>query len=118
MPLRRAEIIEFTLGRDVNDDDNDNKFTETRFAMGDPMHSRPAVAIYSGTEDAPVGTVYATTNDGLLQALDMNSGAELWSFIPTEMMRRLELAAAQSRDRQPQLRPRRRRAHLQVRRRR
>ena len=57
--------------------------------MGDPMHSRPAVVIYSGTESAPVGTVYATTNDGVLQALNMNTGEELWSFIPTEMMLRL-----------------------------
>jgi hypothetical protein len=57
--------------------------------MGDPMHSRPAVAIYGGTEAAPTGTVYTTTNDGMLHALDMTSGVELWSFIPREMLVRL-----------------------------
>jgi len=86
--LRRAEVIEFTLGRDVNDDDNDSS-TQTRFAMGDPMHSRPAVAIYEGTEEEPEGVVYMTTNDGLFQAIDMNTGAELWAFLPREMMSRL-----------------------------
>ena len=86
---RRDELIEFSLGRDTRDDDTDLNFTETRHSMGDPMHSRPAVVIYSGTESAPVGTVYATTNDGVLQALNMNTGVELWSFIPSEMMLRL-----------------------------
>ena len=93
---RRDELIEFSLGRDTRDDDTDLNFAETRYSMGDPMHSRPAVVIYGGTESAPVGTVYATTNDGVLQALNMNTGEELWSFIPTEMMLRLEPAEPQS----------------------
>ena len=87
--LLRTDLMEFTLGKDLNDDDTDTNFTETRFAMGDPMHSRPAVAIYGGTEAAPTGTVYTTTNDGMLHALDMTSGVELWSFIPREMLVRL-----------------------------
>ena len=86
---RRTDVIQFTLGKDVNDDDNDGVFDETRYAMGDPMHARPAVAIYGGEEDAPEGVVFNTNNDGMLQAIDMNSGAELWAFIPEEMMRRL-----------------------------
>ena len=73
----------------MNDDDNDGVFDETRYAMGDPMHARPAVAIYGGEEDAPEGVVFNTNNDGMLQAIDMSSGAELWAFIPEEMMRRL-----------------------------
>jgi type IV pilus assembly protein PilY1 len=52
------------------------------------MHSRPAVAIYGGTESAPKGLVYATTNDGFLHAIDMNDGTEKWAFIPKEMMLR------------------------------
>jgi type IV pilus assembly protein PilY1 len=84
----RQAVIEFTLGLDNNDTDGDLNITESRKAMGDPMHSRPAVAIYGGTESAPVGTVYTTTNDGMLHALDMNTGAELWAFLPVEMMQR------------------------------
>jgi type IV pilus assembly protein PilY1 len=85
----RTDVIEFTRGRDVNDDNNDQAFTDTRQAMGDPMHSRPAVAIYGGTETSPSGVVYATTNDGMLHAFNMSDGTELWSFIPEEMLGRL-----------------------------
>lgn len=85
----RTAIIEFTLGLDNNDSDGDLSTTNTRKAMGDPMHSRPAVAIYSGSEESPVGTVYTTTNDGMLHAFDMNDGEELWAFIPVELMPRL-----------------------------
>jgi len=86
---QRVDVIEFTRGRDVNDENNDKSFTDTRKAMGDPMHSRPAVAIYRGTEAAPEGVIYATTNDGMLHAFDMNNGKELWAFIPEEFLSRL-----------------------------
>ncbi|HEX5161618.1 MAG TPA: hypothetical protein VFV88_07835 [Steroidobacteraceae bacterium] len=85
---RRTDVIEHTLGKDVNNDDNDAS-TTNRYAMGDPMHARPAVAIYGGSESAPQGLVFTTTNDGMLHALDMNSGEEQWAFIPQELMTRL-----------------------------
>ena len=66
----------------MNDDDDDASVSDTRLAMGDPMHVRPAVAIYGGTEAAPVGTVYMPTNDGMLHAFDMQTGAELWASFP------------------------------------
>jgi type IV pilus assembly protein PilY1 len=87
--VTRADVIEFTLGHDVNDTDGDLITDETRKAMGDPMHARPAVAIYGGTEAAPIGTVYTTTNDGMLHAFDMTTGVELWAFMPNEMLQRL-----------------------------
>ena len=86
---QRTDVIEFTRGRDVNDENNDKSFIDTRKAMGDPMHSRPAVAIYRGTETAPDGVVYTTTNDGMLHSFDMNTGKENWAFIPQEFMGRL-----------------------------
>jgi type IV pilus assembly protein PilY1 len=53
------------------------------------MHSRPAVAIYGGTELVPDGIVYSATNDGMLHAIDMITGDEKWAFIPDEMLGRL-----------------------------
>ena len=58
--------------------------------MGDPLHSRPATVIYGGPADDPDITLYATTNDGYLQAINAKTGKELWSFIPEEMLKRLE----------------------------
>jgi type IV pilus assembly protein PilY1 len=90
----RQDVIEFMLGRDVNDENNDRSFADTRKAMGDPMHSRPSIAVYGGTEAAPVGTLFATTNDGMLHAFDLTTGEELWSFIPREMFERSAMLQA------------------------
>lgn len=78
----RDDVIKFTLGYDAETSGN-------RLAMGDPMHARPAVAIYGGSEETPSGLVFITTNDGMLHAVDMNTGVEEWAFIPEEMLGRL-----------------------------
>ena len=83
---RRQDVIEFTRGRDLRSTTDD---TGLRKRMGDPMHARPAIVVYSGTADAPVGTVFTPTNDGMLHAFDMATGDELWAFIPHEFLGRL-----------------------------
>ena len=64
--------------------------TEARMDMGDPLHSRPATVIYGGPADDPDLTLYATTNDGYLQAINAKTGEELWSFVPRLMLSRIE----------------------------
>jgi type IV pilus assembly protein PilY1 len=91
---RRQEVMEFVLGRDVNDENNDRSFIDTRRGMGDPMHSRPSIAVYGGTEAAPTGTLFATTNDGMLHAFNFATGEELWSFLPREMLERSSMLQA------------------------
>ena len=78
-----------------------------RHAMGDPVHSEPAVVIYSGSTSSSgyETVVYVTTNDGYLHAFNAtanangtdasNSGAELWSFIPQELLPDLAAAVRQ-----------------------
>lgn len=84
----RADIINFARGVDTNDSNQNGNFSEERKAMGDPMHARPAIVIYGGTVDAPVGTVFTPTNDGFLHAFDMQTGDELWAYIPDEFLPR------------------------------
>ena len=81
----KTRLIKFIRGLDTTANANS---TALRFQMGDPMRTRPAVAIYGGTETEPVGTVFVTNNDGELQAVDMNTGKELWAFIPYEFLKR------------------------------
>ena len=83
-------LIDWAYGYDVLDEDGDNDTTEARLSMGDPLHSRPAAVIYGGPENNPDLTLYATTNDGYLHAIDADDGTELWSFVPKEMLDRLE----------------------------
>jgi type IV pilus assembly protein PilY1 len=82
------DIINWARGADLRDEDN-NAETTTRSTMGDPLHSQPAAIVYGGTADDPEMVVYTATNDGYLHAIDADTGAELWSFIPKELLSNL-----------------------------
>jgi type IV pilus assembly protein PilY1 len=85
----RADVIEWTRGRDVEDADLDTDVTEARRDMGDPLHAKPAVVIYGGTQASPDvndSVVYSPTNDGFIHAIDTKTGDELWSFIPEDLI--------------------------------
>lgn len=85
-----SDLVDWTYGHDVSDEDGDSDVTEARMDMGDPLHSRPATVIYGGPADDPDITLYATTNDGMLQAINASTGQELWSFMPRDMIGRVE----------------------------
>jgi len=83
------EVIAWTMGLDVKELINDpSSQPQTRKAMGDPLHVRPVAVIYGGTEAAPISTVFTSTNDGILHAINPDTGAELWGFIPERMLER------------------------------
>jgi len=75
----------------------DTTTDDFRFAMGDPIHSQPAVVIYANSAAATAtnatlqekvndALVFVATNDGYLHAIDVVTGIERWSFIPKEML--------------------------------
>lgn len=85
----KTQLIDWMRGVDIRDADNDTNITETRWqedAMGDPLHAQPASIVYGGTAAAPDVVVYTATNDGFLHAIDGDTGAELWSFVPMELL--------------------------------
>jgi len=82
------ELIRWARGEDLLDADS-NSATMVRKAMGDPLHSQPAAIVYGGTAENPDVVVYTATNDGYLHAFDGDSGVELWSFIPKELLSNL-----------------------------
>ncbi|NOR67497.1 MAG: PQQ-binding-like beta-propeller repeat protein, partial [Woeseiaceae bacterium] len=79
------EMIRWLRGEDIADFDLDPA-TTVRNQMGDPLHSQPAAIVYGGVPDNPDVVVYAATNDGYLHAIDGETGIELWSFIPKELL--------------------------------
>lgn len=85
-----AALVDWAYGVDVLDNDGDGDVTEARLDMGDPLHSRPATVVYGGPADDPLLVLYATTNDGMLQAINAANGTELWSFVPRQMLGRIE----------------------------
>ena len=78
-----ADMIAWANGEDIIDDDNDPS-TTTRYVMGDPLHSQPAAIDYGDATSDIV--VFTATNDGYLHAIDGDTGVELWSFVPKEML--------------------------------
>jgi type IV pilus assembly protein PilY1 len=58
--------------------------------LGDALHSVPVVISYGGSESNPDDTLYYTTNDGYLHAVDPHAAAaqplEVFSFIPKELL--------------------------------
>lgn len=88
----RDQLIDWTRGVDVQDEDADGDTTETNRFMGDPLHARPALVTYGGSPASPDvddAVVFVPTNDGFLHAIDARSGRELWSFVPPELLARL-----------------------------
>jgi type IV pilus assembly protein PilY1 len=84
----RNQLIDWLRGVDVRDANGNGNRTEHNRFMGDPLHSRPALVTYGAT--AADSIVYVPTNDGLLHAVRGDTGAELWSFIPQELLPRLK----------------------------
>ncbi len=81
--------INYARGEDLKDENGNTIKTDPRHAMGDPLHSQPAVVIYGGTTASPNindAAIFAATNDGYLHAVDVTNGHELWAFIPQELL--------------------------------
>ena len=88
----RDDVIRWARGVDVQDADADGDTSEPRQSMGDPLHAKPAVITYGGTAGSPDAAdtvVYVPTNDGFIHAINAKTGAELWSFIPPELLGRV-----------------------------
>ncbi|RLA30077.1 MAG: hypothetical protein DRR11_14170, partial [Gammaproteobacteria bacterium] len=84
----KDELIRWARGEDLLDEDN-NFATNIRYVMGDPLHSQPAAVVYGGTQANPDVVVFSATNDGYMHAINGTTGAELWSFIPKELLSNL-----------------------------
>ena len=82
------QVIRWMRGEDVKDEDGDPT-TTVRYAMGDPLHSRPAAIVYGGTQQSPESVIYTATNDGYLHAVDSTNGEELWAYVPKELLPRM-----------------------------
>lgn len=88
------KTIAWTLGLDVWSLDeaiaggNPSPPMLPRNIMGDPLHVRPVAIIYGGTANSPEATVFTATNDGVLHAVDPDTGVEKWGFVPKRLLPR------------------------------
>lgn len=59
-------------------------------SMGAPIHSQPTVVEYPKTGG---DVVFVAGTDGVLKAIDAETGHELWGFIPKEMLKDIKTIA-------------------------
>ena len=64
-----------------------------REQVGDPLHSIPVIMTYSVDEanDTIDSTIFVGTNEGFIHAIDANTGAEQFAFIPRELLANLDV---------------------------
>ena len=84
--LDNIAMLEWALGKDVKDADQDGETDDTRYHMGDPLHSVPVTITYGGTAEDPDSLVFVGTNEGYLHAINSHNGTEHFSFMPEELM--------------------------------
>lgn len=89
---KRNILLKWARGVDLLDWDNDGDIEETRFQMGDPLHSVPSLVTYENgeTEADTKIVVFVGSNEGFLHAIDTSNGEEVFSFIPEELLSNIE----------------------------
>jgi len=84
--LEVSDILTWARGVDLFDDDSDIDTTDIRRLMGDPLHTKPVLITYGGTDTLPDITLFAGSNNGQLMAIDTTDGSEVFTFIPQELL--------------------------------
>lgn len=82
----RSYLLQWARGVDVLDQDNDGAENDARRFMGDPLHAKPRLITYGGTEASPDMTLFVGTNEGHLMAIDIDDGSEVFTFVPQELL--------------------------------
>ncbi len=77
-----VKVRDWSMGYDVEDVNGDGSVIDSRFSIGDPLHSEPLIVTYGGTDANPDSTIYFGTNEGFLHAINTVSGEEEFAFIP------------------------------------
>ncbi|USE37537.1 pilus assembly protein [Endozoicomonas sp. SCSIO W0465] len=78
----RDTIIRWARGVDVDDENTNGSTTDDRDTVGDPLHTQPQAISYFPNDK----TVYFSTNDGFLYAVNADDGTTEFSFIPDDLL--------------------------------
>ena len=89
----REEILMWARGGDVGSRVNNGPPTQDRASIGDPIHTQPQVVTYYKNESISTvdKTVFFTTNDGFLHAVNADDGSTEFSFIPRDLLGNLKI---------------------------
>ncbi|MGH1428913.1 MAG: pilus assembly protein [Arenicella sp.] len=77
----KEEVVKWTLGVDVKDELGDGN-TNPNFFLGDTLHSTPYLISFGSSTSNPNDVIFSTTNQGMVHAVDGETGEELWAYVP------------------------------------
>lgn len=87
-----TNLLAWARGADTEDNDGDGSTDEdARQTIGDPLHNQPVVINYFADKSKSDSTLFFSTNEGFLHALDTDTGAETFAFIPAELLPNLDV---------------------------
>ena len=83
-----VDLMNWMIGKDVDDEDGDGSSTDTRFFFSDILHSSPNVMTYGydTTNDKFIDKIVVGSNAGGLHFVNGDSGIEEWSFMPNSLL--------------------------------
>ena len=90
--VEAKETLRWARGIDVDDEDRDGEHSDDRNSIGDPIHTQPQVVTYFKNSSGSTvdKTVFFTTNDGFLHAVNADNGSTEFSFIPRDLLGNLK----------------------------
>ncbi len=77
----QKRIAAWTLGLDVDAPPGAQGLLENNTYIGDSLHSTPYVLSFGSSINSPEDVIFLTSNQGLLHAIDGETGDELWSYV-------------------------------------
>lgn len=84
----------WAMGKDTDDVDNDDSIDDIRFdVFADPLHSKPLVVNYGGSENSQDIRIIVGTNAGVLHMFQDKGDTvdETWAFMPKEFFPNIEI---------------------------
>ena len=88
--LTRQEVLGWIIGEDVFSDNQYSAVANANQFVADTLHASPVLVTYGGTALSPTDVLFATTNLGMLHAIDpqrgTSGGAERWAYIPPRLL--------------------------------
>lgn len=96
MGVNEADLdsyFQWAIGKDADDADNDDDTTDIRKDIfSDPLHSKPLIVNYGGSESNQDIRIVVGTNSGMLHMFQDKGDTvdETWAFMPKEFLPNIE----------------------------
>ena len=86
--LVSTAVLNYLRGDRTGEVQQGGTFRQRTSPMGDVVHSRP-LYLSDSTGASPAPTVFVGANDGMLHAINAQTGAERWAYVPSMLISKM-----------------------------